>query len=61
MKYATWKKVSGLGHDTILVYTEDNGSLHRDVKVVQCSTVDRIPFTMKRKDLEERYAPEEAK
>ena len=50
LAYMPWLKTEGLGHQRIFVYCYENGVAPHDTHV-QCSTVDRIPFKMKRKDL----------
>lgn len=44
---ATWKQIKA--------YTEDDGSLDKAVHLVQCATMENIPFTMKRKKFEAEY------
>lgn len=66
MRFEVWRRTDKTpGHGQIYVYVNDDGSLPLGDDVgsksgmIQCTTMDRIPFLMKRKDVEDRYQPEE--
>lgn len=49
------RAVATPGHKYIQVLCNDDGTFPKEDQLVQCSTIDRIPFKMKRKDIEARY------
>lgn len=62
MKYQTWHRtVHTPGHKKILVLVNDDGRLpgaDDNTQKIQCATLERLPFMLRRKELLSRYRPE---
>ena len=55
-RYMEWERTDPRpGHRRIMVWCRRDGSVIEEDGKVQCSTTDRIPFKMRKRDLLNRY------